>query len=243
MHPFFGIPGNAPASIEVAGALRLFVALVFGALGGLERQWHHKIAGVKTNTLVAVGAAAFALVSSRGLGPNSNTAQIAAGVVSGIGFIGAGVIMRRSGSVQGINTAANLWATAGMGLAVGGGYFILGATILVAILTTQVAIVRVGKWIDNRAPHVLGDRFTLTVDFAPAVERDVETALGAGADHLVLKSNTALLPNPSTSRVEEFHGVDAARMQSIGKTLAAIPGVTRVEWLRCEASGGEHESA
>ena len=237
------ILGSTPASIELAGALRLFVALVFGALGGLERQWHHKIAGVKTNTLVAVGAAAFALVSSRGLGPNSNTAQIAAGVVSGIGFIGAGVIMRRSGSVQGINTAANLWATAGMGLAIGGGYFLLGATILLAILMTQVAINRVGKWIDSRAPRLPGDRFTLTVDFAPTAERDVEAALGAGTDHLVLKCNTALAPTASTSRVEEFHGVDATRMQSIGTTLAAIQGVTRVEWLRCEATGGEHESA
>jgi putative Mg2+ transporter-C (MgtC) family protein len=243
MHPFSGVFSNTPASIEVAGALRLFVALIFGALGGLERQWHHKIAGVKTNTLVAVGAAAFALVSSRGLGPNSNTAQIAAGVVSGIGFIGAGVIMRRSGSVQGINTAANLWATAGMGLAIGGGYFILGATILLAILATQVAINRVGKWIDGRAPRVVGDRFTLTIDYAPTAEHDVETALGAGADRLVLKSNTALAPTPSTSRVEEFRGVDAASMQSIGTTLAAISGVTRVEWVRCEASGGEHESA
>src|ERR1700686_1067368 len=132
MHSLSGVFRDVPSSPELAAAGRLIIALAFGALGGLERQWHHKIAGVKTNTLVAVGSAAFALVSARGFGPNSNPVQIAAGVVSGIGFIGAGVIMRRSGSVQGINTAANLWATAGMGLAVGGGYISLGATILLS---------------------------------------------------------------------------------------------------------------
>jgi putative Mg2+ transporter-C (MgtC) family protein len=238
MDSLTGLFGSPPA--ELIAASRLFVALIFGALGGLERQWHHKIAGVKTNTLVAVGAAAFAIVSSRGLGWNSNPVQIAAGVVSGIGFIGAGVIMRRSGSVQGINTAANLWATAGMGLAVGGGYFILGGSILAAILTTQVAIVRVGTWIDRRAPRIVGDSFTLTVDFGPAAEGAVDAALGAGTDHFVLKCNTTVVPTTSTSRVEEFRGVDAARMRSMGTALAQIQGVTRVEWARCEAAG-EHE--
>src|SRR5438132_2340239 len=97
-------------------AARLLLSLLFGALIGIERQWHHKNAGLKTNTLVAVGATAFALISERGFGPNSNPAQIAAGVVTGIGFIGGGVIMRRSGNVQGINTAATLWTAAGMGL-------------------------------------------------------------------------------------------------------------------------------
>ncbi len=189
-----------------------------------------------------MGATAFAIVSARGLGLNSNPAQIAAGVVSGIGFIGAGVIMRRGGSVQGINTAANLWATAGMGLALGGGYFALGAIILLAILITQLAINRVGKWIDDKAPRVVGDRFTLTIDFDPGAEDTVESALGSGPDHVVLKCYTALVPTPSTSRVEEFHGVDAARMRSIGTALTQIQGVTRVEWIRCEAAG-ERESA
>src|SRR6202171_3632474 len=234
--------GSAPSSSELASAGRLFVALIFGALGGLERQWHHKIAGVKTNTLVAVGATAFALVSARGFGLYSNPAQIAAGVVSGIGFIGAGVIMRRGGSVQGINTAANLWATAGMGLAVGGGYISLGAVILLAILTTQLAINRVGKGIDDRAPRASGERFTLTIDFIPAAEVEVEGALGPGTDHLMLRCNTALVPVPSISRVEEFSSVDAARIQKLGTDLARIQGVTRIEWLRAEAAG-EHESA
>src|SRR5438309_8315455 len=96
---------------------RLGMSLLFGMIVGIERQWHHKNAGIKTNTLVAVGSTAFGLISELGFGPTNNPAQVASGVVAGIGFIGAGVIMRRGGSVQGINSAATLWATASMGLA------------------------------------------------------------------------------------------------------------------------------
>jgi putative Mg2+ transporter-C (MgtC) family protein len=67
------------------------------------------------------GATAFGLISELGFGPTNNPAQVASGVVAGIGFIGAGVIMRRGSSVQGINSAATLWATASMGLAIGAG--------------------------------------------------------------------------------------------------------------------------
>src|SRR5260370_6499478 len=100
---------------DVELGARLLIALLFGALVGIERQWHHKNAGLKTNTLVTVGAAAFALISLRGFGPTNNPAQVAAGVVTGVGFIGGGVIMRRGGSVQGINTAATLCARGSLG--------------------------------------------------------------------------------------------------------------------------------
>src|SRR5438105_7855635 len=121
-------------------AARLLISLFFGALIGIERQWHHKNAGLKTNTLVAVGSTAFALISEHGFGPNSNPTQIAAGVVTGIGFLGAGVIMRRGGSVQGINTAATLWATASMGLAIGVGFYRLALLLLVTVLIIQLPL-------------------------------------------------------------------------------------------------------
>src|SRR2546422_5456749 len=71
---------------------RVLLSQVFGLIVGVERQWHHKNAGIKTNTLVAVGSTAFALISARGFGATNNPAAVAAGVVTGIGFIGAGVI-------------------------------------------------------------------------------------------------------------------------------------------------------
>src|SRR5436853_6789271 len=132
-------------------AARIFLSFFFGALVGIERQWHHKNAGLKTNTLVAIGATAFALVSEHGFGPNSNPAQVAAGVVTGIGFIGGGVIMRRGASVQGINSAATLWATASLGLAIGIGYYRLAVTLLAAVLVIQLVLRSAANWIDRRS--------------------------------------------------------------------------------------------
>src|SRR5215831_13021146 len=100
--------------------LRLLFSFICGTIVGLERQWRHKNAGLKTNTLVAVGATTFTIVAELGFG-GAYLPQVAAGVVTGIGFIGGGVIMKRGASVQGINSAATLWATASIGLAIGRG--------------------------------------------------------------------------------------------------------------------------
>ena len=113
-----------PGSFVELG-VRIVLALVLGGVIGIERQWHHKSAGIRTHALLALGATGFALISHLLFlaNPQLNSTQIAAGVVSGIGFICGGVIMHRGGSVQGLNTAASLWTTAGVGLAIGGGFY------------------------------------------------------------------------------------------------------------------------
>src|SRR5437762_4680489 len=117
--------------------LRIALAFVFGAVVGVEREWRHKNAGIKTNALVAIGAAAFALMSNTFGDTNHNPAQMAAAVVSGIGFIGAGVILHRGANVQGVTTAATLWANASMGVALGLGYYSVGAVIVLGVVMTQ----------------------------------------------------------------------------------------------------------
>jgi len=130
--------------------LRVVAALVLGALAGIERQWHHKNAGVRTHTLVAVGAATFTLVSVALAAP-SNSMVIAAGVVTGIGFIGGGVIMHQGATVQGINTAATLWTTASIGLAAGAGYYELMLLVFAVLIVVQFPLAWVERWIDNHA--------------------------------------------------------------------------------------------
>jgi putative Mg2+ transporter-C (MgtC) family protein len=130
-------------------ALRLGLAAVLGACAGVERQWHHKNAGLRTHTLVAVGAAAFTVASFLGLGIGNNPMVIAAGVVTGIGFIGGGVIMHRGPTVQGINTAATLWTTASIGLAAGAGYYALTLMVFAVLLVVQFPLQRVEEWIDR----------------------------------------------------------------------------------------------
>src|SRR5262244_3021165 len=132
-------------------ATRVLVAFVLGMLAGIERQWHHKNAGLRTHTLVAVGAAAFTIVSAVGLGPTNNPMVIAAGVVTGIGFIGGGVIMHQGPTVQGINTAATLWTTASMGLAAGAGYYTVMALVFAALLLVQFPLGWLETWIDRRS--------------------------------------------------------------------------------------------
>lgn len=130
----------------VVAAPRLALALAFGALIGVEREWRMKQAGLKTMALVALGAAAFALMSDT-FGPgNHNPAQMAAAVVGGIGFLGAGIIMHRGLTVQGLTTAATLWADASVGVAVGLGQYVVGFALTFGIIATQL----VGRRIELR---------------------------------------------------------------------------------------------
>jgi len=132
-------------------ALQLLMSALFGTLVGIERQWRHKNAGLKTNALVSVGATSFGLIALHGFGPGSQPTQIAAGVVTGVGFIGAGVIMHRGASLQGINSAATLWAAAGMGLALGQGYYELASYILAIVLITQFSLQWAANYINRRS--------------------------------------------------------------------------------------------
>ena len=136
--------------IPLATALtRLGLALLFGGVIGIEREWRHKNAGIKTNTLVALGAATFAMISNT-FGPtNHNPAQIAAAVVTGIGFIGAGVIIHRGATVQGVTTAATLFANSSVGVAVGLGQIYVGAVIFFAIIFVQFTMRKIGFWVDR----------------------------------------------------------------------------------------------
>ena len=132
--------------------LRIGLAFVLGALAGIEREWRHKVAGIKTNALVAIGSAAFALMSDT-FGPNNhNPAQLAAAVVTGIGFIGAGVIIHRGATVQGVTTAATLWANASMGVAFGLGYFAVGLTVFGGVIVVEFVLPTIAAFISAHGP-------------------------------------------------------------------------------------------
>ena len=124
--------------------LALLLAVALGAVVGVEREKLHKPAGLRTHMLVSLGACLFAMMStSFGAQP----AQVAGGIVAGIGFIGAGTIWAEKDKVQGITTAASLWATAAIGLTVGVGDYPLAVVVtalVVVILVLNIALKRVG---------------------------------------------------------------------------------------------------
>ena len=121
--------------VEIQMVLRLLLAAGLGAVIGYQRERAAKPAGLRTHILICVGAALFTIASICGFGPLSDPARVAAGIVAGIGFIGAGAIIRRGegGIVAGLTTAATIWVVAGIGLAAGAGLY------LVAGVTTAIA--------------------------------------------------------------------------------------------------------
>ncbi len=129
-----------PFDLDLGMFIRLLIAVALGALVGFERERRGKAAGVRTHGMVSLGAALFAVVSLHGFGGVGDPGRIAAQIVSGIGFLGAGAILHRRGSVQGLTTAAALWVTAALGLAVGVG--MVWMSVATAILT--VVLLRFG---------------------------------------------------------------------------------------------------
>lgn len=107
----------------------MLVAVLLGALVGLERELSRKPLGLRTNVLICLGAAIFTIISIRiGLSLGGSPERIAAQIVGGIGFLGAGAIIRDRGTVQGATTAATIWLVASLGMACGAGYFIIAVT-------------------------------------------------------------------------------------------------------------------
>jgi putative Mg2+ transporter-C (MgtC) family protein len=121
---------------------RLLTAALLGSIIGLEREMKQKSAGLRTNILIAVGAALFTVMSSEfAEGRTADPGRLAAQVVTGIGFLGAGAIMRNDSGVQGLTTAATVWVNAAVGVAAGGGKyhlaFIATAVTLAALLILE----------------------------------------------------------------------------------------------------------
>jgi len=118
--------------LELEMILRLLLAAALGAIIGAQREWSQKPAGLRTLSLISVGAALFAVISE--LGFLGGDTRIAAGVVTGVGFLGAGAILHRQGGVEGLTTAAAMWVAAGIGLAAGAGLYLIASVITIVIV-------------------------------------------------------------------------------------------------------------
>lgn len=122
--------------VELTCFLRMLLALALGFAIGFERKLRFKEAGVRTHTIVCVGSCLFMIISIFGFN-GADTARVAAQIVSGIGFIGAGMIFYHKEAVHGLTTAAGIWATAAIGMAAGAGMYIISATATALIILVQ----------------------------------------------------------------------------------------------------------
>ena len=127
--------------------LNILVALALGVAIGFERQWRQHQAGLQTNALVALGAALFVSLS-RLMGDEGSPTRIASYIVSGLGFLGAGVILRDGLNVKGMNTAATLWCTGAVGTLAGAGFALEALAGTAAVLTVHLGLRPVVRWIE-----------------------------------------------------------------------------------------------
>ena len=142
-------------------AVRLGLAVMRGSTVGLERQARNKIAGVRTHALVALGASLFTIVGAFGFGFRGDPIRVAAQVVTGIGFIGAGAIVRAGASVTGVTTAATLWVAASFGVATALGLYAVGLTAGAMTLFVMLLLPRITARILGRRPMYLEMRYTI----------------------------------------------------------------------------------
>lgn len=130
--------------------VRIAVAGLLGFILGVEREFHHKAAGIRTNVLIAMGSALFTVLSIAIPGGGGDQARIAAQIVTGVGFLGAGAILHREGAVQGLTTAAVIWMNAAVGMAAGVGKLVLAAGVTAIAVGVLTLIRPVEGWFDRR---------------------------------------------------------------------------------------------
>jgi len=131
--------------VEIELVLKLIVAASLGLVLGYEREVHKRPAGLRTHSLVCMGAALFTVISMTFTGNNVDASRIAAGVVTGIGFIGGGIIFKSEDRVVGLTTAAELWVVGAIGLAVGVGYYFAAAVTTAIVLFILVPLKHIAE--------------------------------------------------------------------------------------------------
>lgn len=225
---------NLPSLIDTL--VSLGTAFLLGGVIGFERQYRQRTAGLRTNVLVAVGAAVFVDIANR-LSGHDGAVRVIAYVVSGVGFLGAGVIMREEGNVRGINTAATLWGSAAVGAAAGSD-LIIEAVLATAFVLAANTLLRPIVNAINRQPldvesvevtntvHVIAVRAhqkTVMAQLEAELERsnfpasDLEVRV-FGDDEVEIEATLA-----ATS-------VDGAELDALVRRLAPLPAVRQAFW-------------
>jgi putative Mg2+ transporter-C (MgtC) family protein len=217
---------------------RLATGVACGALIGVERQWRARMAGLRTNALVATGATLFVLYSVAA-GDTSSPTRVASYVVSGVGFLGGGVILRDGGGVRGLNTAATLWCSAAVGVLAAAGKPALAVLGTIAVLAVHLVLRPAGRLLD-RAPQAGSDPDVAVHATVHLVcDRRGETHIRA----LLLQALTASGLTPTGLRAsrdtEETTGVRATvavsgdvahALEQVIARLSLEPGVRDLHW-------------
>ena len=231
--------------------LRLGAGVGLGAVIGFERQYRARMAGLRTNALVAGGATLFVLLSVHGFGgPDADPTRVAAQIVSGIGFLGGGVILREGLTVRGLNTAATLWCSAAVGALAGAGLYQVAAAGTVAVVAVNIVLRPVGRAVDRRPDT--GAETPTTYEFLAVTTDDAEAHVRALLVQALARTDFALRsvtsvniddgaggkgggPGAGKGRVEvraqlSAEQRDDKQLETAISRLSLEPSVTSVRW-------------
>jgi putative Mg2+ transporter-C (MgtC) family protein len=216
--------------------ISLFVAFVFGTLIGAERQYRQRSAGLRTNVLVAVGAAAFVDLADHLAGADGSV-RVIAYVVSGIGFLGAGAIMKEGMNVRGLNTAATLWASAAVGSCAGADMVAQSAALTLFVLAGNTLLRPLVNAIDRIPLNAHSSEATYEIIVTTDVDKaaEVREALSErleAAKYPVRESKVVYrsADNVEISALLVSLAVDPADLDAIVAELAKLPGVSHATW-------------
>jgi putative Mg2+ transporter-C (MgtC) family protein len=128
--------------------VKILVAVMIGGIIGFERELHSKAAGLRTITLITVGAAMFTILSSKFL--DTSASRVASNIVTGVGFLGAGSILFAEGKVKGLTTASSIWVAASLGMAIGLGQYVLGVSTALVVVIVLDLFARLDRWLGTK---------------------------------------------------------------------------------------------
>jgi putative Mg2+ transporter-C (MgtC) family protein len=218
---------------------RLLLALLLGTIIGAERQWRQRAAGLRTNALVCFGAAAFVDLGST-VAPG--TTQIIAYVVSGVGFLGAGAIMKDGGNVRGLNTAATLWCSAAVGACAGAGELLDAVFVTVLLIALNVVRRPLSRYIDRRSLAALDTHSLYRLRLICPTEHQTEaefqlTRTIAGRSLILRELHADQIEETENSIVQamiESSTRDPLMLNKLTEDLRAFPWIDSVEWTESE---------
>jgi putative Mg2+ transporter-C (MgtC) family protein len=209
--------------LELLG--RLVLAAVLGGAIGAERELNDQAAGLRTHMLLTIGACLFTLISAYGFGGRTDPSRIAAQIVTGIGFLGGGAIVRHGLTVKGVTTAASIWATASVGVAIGAGSYVLGVGGAVLVVGTLFGLRRADvvlqRWGVSREEYL--------IEAMPSF--DMERLAEVGRREKVALRGMELQEDDDAVRITLLvklpPGYRPARLLN---ALSQVEGVRQVEW-------------
>lgn len=212
---------------------RIVSCFILSILIGFERQYRHRMVGLRTNVLVSIGSFLFTSMSF-GLSPeNQDITRIAASVVSGIGFLGAGVILRDGKRIKGLNTAATLWCVAAIGVLTASGMVLEAAIGTILVLTSNVFLRVISLGIMNKVKQYQKEKCTIRISCDKKIEVIIRTSLSK-----FIEKNGLFLESLEKSEITEKEvklkaiiiTMRTETVEEIVNNLSAEPGVTSISY-------------